>query len=96
MINVFKKLLLVVLVAGTCSQNIIAHGSQDLAINIAKGSAGALIGGGIFYVLSSFCNSEMIAVHENKMKFLDDLVLFIQSPEYCQGDSSRLFTHYYN
>ena len=94
--NIVKKLLLVLLVASTGSQNIVADESESLAMSIAKGSAGALIGGGIFYLLSNSINGEMIAVHENKMKFLEDLTLFIQSPEYSKGDSSRLFTHYYN
>lgn len=96
MINIYKKILLVLLASGACGQNICADESESFVMNIAKGSAGALVGGGIFYLLSNAINGQTIAVHESKMKFLEDLALFIESPEYSKGDSSRLFTHYYN
>lgn len=91
-----KKILLALLVCSISSSNIQAHASDDLAMSMAKSTAGAVIGGGLFYWLSGFSQADLVAEHENKMKFLDDLILFVQSPEYAQGDSSRLFTHYYN
>lgn len=77
-------------------QNIFAHDHDSFAIRLTKGTTGALIGGGVCYLLSSLCNSEMITTHQNKMKFLQDLKLYIDSAEYReQRADSRLFTHYY-
>ncbi len=94
--NVGKKLVLALLIGSTCAQNIRADESEELAMNIAKGTAGAVIGGGLGYWLSQFCQSQLVEEHALKIKFLDDLTLFIQSEHYEQGESSRLFTHYYN
>lgn len=94
---VTRKLFLGLLVFAASNQNMIAHDHESLAMSIAKGSIGAAIGGGVCYWLSHWCNSEVIATHENKMKFLEDLKLYIESTEYVeQGANSRLFTHYYN
>lgn len=92
-----RKLFLGLLVLAASNQNMIAHDHESLAMSIAKRSVGAAIGGGVCYWLSHWCNSEVIATHENKMKFLEDLKLYIESTEYIeQGANSRLFTHYYN
>lgn len=92
-----KKQALGLLLACACMHRVVAHEPESFAMHVLKRSTAAAFGGGLFYILSSYFNGDAIKTHENKMKFLEDLKLYIESDEYIQqGESSRLFTHYYN
>lgn len=90
-----KKMLSIVALVGLISFP--AVGTQEPESIHWKVAKAILVGAGVSYGTAKFIEHFDTRAYENKMMFLDDLIEYIESPDFtAQHSNDRLFIHYYN